>query len=157
MLNEGAGQVFTGIIVPPLAEGALVISVTADGENNLLTGSALIDLDSIVFDKAAWESHGVTQTLAGITVTCEYSDTAAGEWMTWTAWAYGQVNPQVTGEDGYGYYSFFVPPGTYQIQARHPDYWPYMSQPIEVKDAPVRLNIPLALVRRVYLPIVFRH
>ncbi len=150
-LIPGTGQTFTGIIVPPLAGGALVISVTADGGNNLLTGSALIDLDSIVFDKAG----GVTQTLAGITVTCEYSDTAAGDWMTWTAWAYDQVNPQVTGEDGY--YSFFVPPGTYQIQARHPDYWPYMSQPIEIVDAPARLNIPLALVRRVYLPIVFRH
>ena len=151
MLTEGAGQVFTGIIMPPLAGGALVISVTADGENNLLTGWALIDPDGIVFDQAG----GDTQTLAGITVTCEYSDTAAGDWMTWTAWAYDQVNPQVTGKDGY--YSFFVPPGTYQIQARHPDYWPYVSQPIEVVDAPARLNIPLALVRRVYLPIVFRH
>jgi hypothetical protein len=53
VLGEGAGQVFTGIIVPPLAGDALVISVTADGENNLLTGSALIDPDGIVFDKPA--------------------------------------------------------------------------------------------------------
>ncbi len=116
-------------------------------------GSVLIDPDGYVFDKNQWESHGITQTLASVAVTCEYSDTVEGEWKTWEAWAYdGQVNPQVTGADGY--YAFFVPPGTYRIMARSPGYLPFTSSDIVVVDAPAHLNIPLLQWWQVYLPVV---
>jgi hypothetical protein len=108
-----------------------------------------------VFDKTKWESQGFTQRLASVTVTCEYSDTVADTWVTWEAWAYDQqVNPQVTGADGY--YSFFVPSGTYRITADRPGYLPFTSPDIAVVDAPARLNIPLAQLRQVYLPIILR-
>jgi len=153
VLTESTGQVFTGVITLPVSGGALDITVTADGRTSTSTGSVLIDPDGYVFDKAKWESQGITQTLAGLSVTCEYSDTVADEWTTWPAWAYDQQsNPQVTGEDGY--YSFFVPPGVYRVVAQHPDYWLYTSPNMAVVDAPARLNIPLVLVRRVYLPII---
>ncbi len=141
--------------MPPLNAGALVIAVTADGQTVTATGSALIDPDGVVFDKTKWASQGITQTLTGVSVTCEVSDTVANQWTTWTAWAYDeQINPQVTGADGA--YSFFVPPGIYRITADHPNYWPYTSPDIAVVDMPARLNIPLALVRRVYLPTILR-
>ena len=140
---------------PPLSAGALIIAVTADGQTVTATGSALIDPDGYVFDKTKWETQGITQTLAGVSVTCEYSDTVAGEWETWNAAAYNyQINPQVTGADGA--YSFFVPAGIYRITADHPNYWPYTSPDIAVVDTPARLNIPLVLVRRVYLPTILR-
>ncbi len=155
VLTEGAGQVFAGAVTPPVSSGAISITVTADGRTFESTGLVLIDPDGYVFDKVKWESQGITLALAGITVTCEYSDTTADEWMTWPAWAYDQQsNPQVTGEDGY--YSFFVPPGVYRVTTQHLDYWQYTGPDIAVVDAPARLNIPLALVRRVYLPIILR-
>jgi len=102
-----------------------------------------------------WDSQGITLTLAGVTVILQYSDTAANEWLMWPAWAFDdQVNPQATDADGN--YAFFVPPGTYRITASHPDYWPYTSPDLVVVDAPARLNIPLVLTRRVYLPIILR-
>ncbi len=152
-LVHGTGQTFTGVLTPPIVGGTVVITVTADGQTVTTTGSALIDPDGVVF-KSTWDSHGITQTLAGISVTCEYSNTVADEWVTWNAAAYEQANPQVTGMDGF--YSFFVPPGTYRITAWHPDYWPQTSPDTTVVDAPARLNIPLALIRRVYLPMVLR-
>ena len=154
-LTNGCCQGFTGVITPPIDGGTFVITITADGQTVTVTGSALIDPDGYVFDKNTWESQGITQTVAGVSVTCEVSDTVANQWTTWAAWAYdGQINPQVTGEDGD--YSFFVPPGTYRITARRSNYLPFTSPEIYVVDTPARLNIPLAHWWQVYLPIVLR-
>lgn len=154
-LTEGVGRVFTGVLTPPVDGGTLVITVTSDGQTVVSAGLATVDTDGYVFDQNVWQSQGVMQRLTGVTVTCEYFDTAANEWMTWNAWAYDrQANPQVTGADGY--YSFFAPPATYRITASHPDYWPYSSPDMVVIDAPARLDIPLLPVRRVYLPLIAR-
>ena len=72
----------------------------------------------------------------------------------WPARAYdAQVNPQVTDTDGH--YAFFIPPGSYRITASQPDYWPYQSPDLVVVDTPARLNIPLVLIRRIYLLLIF--
>jgi hypothetical protein len=145
----------TAVFTPPITGDAFAITATVDGQTIATTGSALIDPNGYVYDKRVWDSQGITQTLADITVTCEYYNTDANEWMTWEAWAYDrQVNPLVTGADGY--YSFFVPPGTYRITANHPDYWPYASPDIVALDKPAHVNIPLILTRRLYLPIILR-
>jgi hypothetical protein len=144
-----------GMFTPPIDGGTLVITITADGQTVTATGSALIDPDGYVFDKSEWESQGITQKLADVSVTCEYSDPVANQWTIWQAWAYdGQVNPQATGPDGY--YSFFVPPGTYRVTASRPGYLPFASPDIIVGDAPARLTIPLAQWWRVYLPVILR-
>jgi hypothetical protein len=141
----------TAVFTPPISSGAFTITVTADEQTSAATGSVLIDPDGYVFDKNVWDSQGITQTLAGVTVTCEYSDTIANKWVRWQAWAYdSQVNPQVTSEDGS--YSFFVPPGIYRITTHHPDYWTFTSPGIVVVDKPTHLNIPLLLTRWYYLP-----
>lgn len=153
-LTEGAGQMFTGMITPPIDGGVFVIAIAADGQTVTASGSALIDPDGYVFDKNKWESQGITQTLSGVTLTCEVSDTVAGEWRMWEAWAYDQVNPQVTGADGY--YTFFVPPGAYRITASRPGYLAFVGPDILVVDAPLRLNIPLVQWWQVYLPAILR-
>ena len=153
LLAEGVGHVFAGVLTPPIVGGTFVITITTDGQTDIASGSVLIDPDGYVFDKNEWESQGVTQRLASVAVTCEYSDTIEGEWKTWEAWAYDeQVNPQVTGADGY--YAFFVPPGTYRIMAQRPSYLPFTSSDIVVVDAPADLNIPLLQWWQVYLPVV---
>ena len=117
---------FTGVLTPPVVSGPFIITVTADEQTSVVNGSAVIDSDGYVYDKNVWDSPGITQTLAGASVTCDYSDTVANEWKMWPARAYdAQVNPQVTDTDGH--YAFFVPPGTYRITASQPDYWPYQS------------------------------
>jgi len=140
---------------PPFHSGAFAITVTADGQTVIADGSAWIDPDGYVFDEHLWASHGLTQTLAEISVTCDYSDTAANEWMIWNAAAFDrQVNPQVTSVDGY--YSFLVPPGMYRIRADQSNYWPYTSQAIVVVNKPAHINIPLLAMHRMYLPIILR-
>jgi len=144
----------TAVFAPPIHSGVFAITVTAGGQTVATGGSVLIDPDGYVYDKRMWDSQSITQTLAGITVTCQYSNTIADQWTTWEAWAYSQVNPLVTGEDGR--YSFFVPRGTYRVTANHPDYWPYTSPDLVVWDKPAHVNIPLILTRRLYLPIILR-
>jgi hypothetical protein len=154
-LTESCCGTFNGTITPPIDGGMFVITITADGQTVSTVGSALIDPDGYVFDKNEWESQEITQTVAGVSVTCEVSDSLANQWTTWAAWAYdGQINPQVTSADGY--YAFFVPPGTYRITARRSNYLPFTSPEIDVVDTPARLNIPLAAWWQVYLPVVLR-
>lgn len=151
-LLEGTGQVFSGTFAPPIVGNTFIITVTADGQTEVANGTTLIDPDGYVYDEEVWERQGITQTIAGVHVTCYYSGT---QWTVWPAWEYeSQINPQVTGGDGY--YAFFVSPGTYRVTASHPDYQPYTSADIVVVDTPVHLNIPLRPWRRVYLPLILR-
>lgn len=59
----------------------------------------------------------------------------------WPAAAFGQVNPQVTGSDGY--YSFFTPPGVYRVQVQKEGYQPHLSPDLMVVDTPVHYDVPL--------------
>lgn len=104
-------------------------------------GTVLIDPDGYVFDV----TQGFTPTLhpvAGVTVTCMISMTEWGGWVPWPAHLYNnQVNPQVTGEDGY--FAFFTPPGHYYLQVEgKPGYQPWRSPVIEVTTQIVHVNVP---------------
>jgi hypothetical protein len=125
-LTESMSKMFTGVLTPPVVSGPFIITVTADEQTSVVNGPAVIDSDGYGYDKNVWDSPGITQTLAGATVTCDYSDTVANEWKMWPARAYdAQVNPQVTDTDGH--YAFLIPPGSVRITASQPDYWPDQS------------------------------
>lgn len=101
-----------------------------------------------------YEASGtISDTIAGVQVTCYYWDDHSGQWVMWDAWTYGQVNPQTTLEDGY--YSFYVPPDTYRVAAEKEGCPAYTSPDLVVVSAPVRHNIPLGW--RIYLPVALRN
>ncbi|MFQ5858685.1 MAG: hypothetical protein ACE5LU_24045, partial [Anaerolineae bacterium] len=113
-------------------------SVTSGG-----SGSGLIDPDGYVFDVDLGLAAG---KLTGKTVTALEYDTGTGSWDRWPAELYeSQTNPQVTGADGY--YSFFTPPGDYQITVdASTGYQGYRSWTLTVISTPVHLDIPLTPV-----------
>jgi hypothetical protein len=108
-------------------------------------GRAVYITGNIVCDAELTESAGVTQTLAGVTLTLYVSDTVRQRWVEWNASLYdNQENPQVTG--GYGHFSFFTPPGTYRLVAQKSWYATYTSHDLVVVEELVRHNIPLTKI-----------
>ena len=67
------------------------------------------------------------------------------EWESWVLWPadrYHQVNPQVTGADGY--FAFFTPAGEYYIQVDAVDgFQSWRSPVVEVVSEIVHVNVPL--------------
>ncbi len=124
----------------------------AEGEPHTNSGEVLIDPDGFVFNSTLGGSYdSVTgmfapeQAVPGITVTAYVSVPEWGGWFPWPAHLYqNQVNPQVTGSDGY--FAFFTPPGHYYLQASGAGgYQAWRSPVIEVITQIVHVNIPLTL------------
>jgi hypothetical protein len=115
-------------------------------------GSVLIDPDGFVFDVTegldviSSTLDGVPievgNAIAGVTVTAMVSMPQWGGWVPWPAHLYdNQVNPQVTGEDGY--FAFFTPPGFYYLQVDGaPGYQPWRSPVVQVITEIVHVNVP---------------
>ena len=75
-------------------------------------------------------------------MTCDVFDEDYQSWDRWPAELYeSQINPQVTGEDGY--YAFFVPPGLYRVGAEADGYDSHTSPDIRVIDEIVHYNVPM--------------
>ncbi|MCC9077128.1 GEVED domain-containing protein [Litorilinea aerophila] len=114
------------------------LTVTCDGISVTSSGQVLIDPEGVVYDVATG------QPIQGATVAC-LEATAGGDGTTvyqlWPAADFGQVNPQVTGADGY--FSFWTPPGTYQLDVTATGYQPYRSPDIQVVNELVRHDVPL--------------
>ncbi len=150
---------FTGGFTTPAA-GSLVILLVVNcgaGPATMQVGST-IDPDGYVYDAALAASSGITETIAGVTVTLHVSDTVRHRWVIWSASLYGQANPQVTAGDGY--FAFFTPPGQYRLVAdgRAQGYEMYESPALTVVDEPIRYNVPLwPRSERIYLPLVVRN
>lgn len=126
--------------------GAHTVVFWAQCGANLVSSSGriLIDPDGYVFD-VTQGFDPITPTLhavAGVTVTAYVSNTAWGGWVPWPAHLYNdQVNPQVTGADGY--FAFFTPPGFYYLQVDgKAGYQPWRSPVIQVVDEIVHVNVP---------------
>ena len=146
MSHIGGGWFQT--VIPPASNPSepIFLACTCDGTTSTGDGSGLIDPDGYVFDVDA----GVDKTapivnLQGRTVTALEEDDS-GNWNRWPAELYeAQINPQVTGVDGY--YSFFTPPGNYRITvAGDALYQPYRSWTLTVVDSPQHLDVPLTKV-----------
>ena len=118
---------------------------------DLLTGIILIDPDGYVYDAA----QGIEAVIQGSTVTCDVYDEDYQTWERWPAELYeAQINPQVTGTDGY--YAFFVPPGLYRVRAVAGGYDSHTSPDIRVIDEIVHYNIPMTGGGGIFLPFVVR-
>jgi hypothetical protein len=115
-------------------------------------GSVLVDPDGFIFDVTqgldviSSTPDGVPievgNTIPGVTVTAMISMPQWGGWVPWPAHLYNdQVNPQVTGQDGY--FAFFTPPGFYYLQVEGiPGYQSWRSPVIQVITEIVHVNVP---------------
>jgi hypothetical protein len=115
-------------------------------------GEILVDPDGYIFDvtqgfdAAQPELH----VLPGTTVKLMVDEPELGGWVPWPAHLYSgmfgaQVNPQVTGSDGY--YAFYTPPGSYYLQVSgKPGFQAWRSPVITVTDQLVHVNVPLTPV-----------
>jgi plastocyanin len=105
-------------------------------------GTVLIDPEGVVYDALSGAPLS-NATVACLVVTSE--DSTASDTSTtvglWPAADFGQINPQTTLADGY--FSFWTPPGTYQLDVAHSGYQPYRSNDIEVVDELVRRDVSL--------------
>ncbi len=119
-------------------------------EVRVTNGKVLIDPDGFVFDSAYGGSYDPqtemfdpVKPVQGVTVTAYVSVPEWGGWTIWPAHLFNdQVNPQVTGEDGY--FAFFTPPGQYYLQASATGgFQSWRSPLIEVITQVVHRNIPL--------------
>ena len=115
-------------------------------------GFVLIDPDGFIFDVSkgldviSSTQEGVPlevgNTIPGVTVTAMVSMPQWGGWVPWPAHLYNyQVNPQVTGEDGY--FAFFTPPGHYYLQVDGIEGYQSWSSPVvEAITEIVHVNVP---------------
>jgi hypothetical protein len=136
------------------------VSIVVSAKNNIGAtktytshGGILVDPDGFIFDVTqgldviSSTQEGVPievgNALPGITVTCMVSMPQWGGWVPWPAQYYNnQVNPQITGEDGY--FAFFTPPGQYYLQVDGgSDYQSWRSPVVEVITEIVHVNVPL--------------
>lgn len=108
-------------------------------------GTVLIDPDGYIFDVTqGFDPLSPTlHAVSGVTVTAYVSMPQWGGWVPWPAHLYNnQINPQVTGEDGY--FAFFTPPGDYYLQVEgKPGYQSWRSPVIQVVNEIVHVNVPL--------------
>jgi hypothetical protein len=129
--------------------GAHNVVFWADCGGNYIssTGRILIDPDGYVFDVTqGFDPNDPTaHAIPGVTVTLYELVPEWGGWTPWPAHLYNnQVNPQVTGSDGY--FAFFTPPGQYYLQVDgKPGYQPWRSPVITVVNEIVHVNVPYTL------------
>lgn len=91
--------------------------------------------------KKPWQIFSSTQvTLLGAHIQL-YQQMRDTSWSIWPGHLYNQVNPQITGRDGQ--FAFFVPPGTYYLEASLDGFLPYKGKPFVVTDTLLNINIPL--------------
>jgi len=114
-------------------------------------GGVLIDPDGYIFDvNQGFDPENPTlNAVAGVTVTAMVSMTEWGGWVPWPAHLYNnQVNPQVTGAEGY--FAFFTPPGFYYLQVegipatgsgQMPAYQSWRSPVVQVISEIVHVNV----------------
>lgn len=127
--------------------GAHNVVFWADCGGNYVSssGKILIDPDGYVFDVTqGFDPNDPTaHAIPGATVTLFEYLPEWGGWTPWPAALYNnQVNPQVTGSDGY--FAFFTPPGQYYLQVDgKPGYQPWRSPVITVVNEIVHVNVPV--------------
>ena len=130
----------------PSAVGRVEFHGVCAGNETVNHGTILVDPDGFVFDVTqGFDASNPAQqfVLPGATVTLMVNEPVLGGWVQWPAQLYDdQVNPQVTGADGY--YAFYTPPGQYYVRVAGKDgFQAWRSPVITVTDQLVHVNVPL--------------
>ena len=74
--------------------------------------------------------YNASNPLEGVTTTVQYRDASTGEWVTWDAAHYEQLNPTVTGKNGS--FKWIVPKGTWRVVCEKDGYETYVSESYDI-------------------------
>jgi len=121
-------------------EQLLEIGFVKDGHEvrlPLMEVIVLIDPSGYVFEGS------MDNRLEGVTAVVEQS-MEDGKWKQWNAEFYGQVNPQVTDEEGR--YGWDVIQGDWRVVFSKEGYETYTSRTVTVPPAETQLNVPLVRI-----------
>ena len=135
---DGDGTYEATFTAPPRGSvnGRIRICVLCDLIRKCSDGQVLIDPEGTVYDALTGKE------IADATVACfQETDASNATFDLWNAAEFGQVNPQTTGSDGY--YSFFTPAGTYQVEVVKDGYQTHRSPDLVVTDSPVHYDVQL--------------
>ncbi|TYQ16243.1 UNVERIFIED_CONTAM: Bacterial surface proteins containing Ig-like domains [Acetivibrio alkalicellulosi] len=127
--------------------------ITTDGRQCIF----IIAEVTILIDPSGYITDRETgDVLEGVTVICEIYNEDSEEWEMWDAELYGQINPQISDENGY--YGWMVHEGTYRVIALMDDYLyyvttedDYLESNQEIIIPPVRTDVDIALVPSVWV------
>lgn len=118
--------------------------VTDSGKRFIIAEiTILIDPSGYVYDKYTGER------IEGATVICEVK-TEKGSWVKWDAAKYGQINPQLT--DNEGKYGWMVPDGEYRIKVQKDGYEAHITDLDEDANLksiiipPPRMDVNIGLI-----------
>ncbi|MCH4890289.1 hypothetical protein EZV73_22090 [Acidaminobacter sp. JC074] len=105
--------------------GSGLKTITATVEtNDGRTLEYIIAEVTVLIDPSGYVEDAETGSrLEGVTVICEVFENDT--WSEWNAALYGQINPQITNEEGE--YGWMVPAGTYRVKAVKDGYEPYIT------------------------------
>lgn len=119
--------------------GSIRICVVCELIKRCSDGELTIDPEGTVFDILS----GTPINAADVACFQSTGGAASTEqsFALWPAADYGQINPQSVAADGY--FSFFTPPGTYQLTVEKDGYQSYRSWDLVVVDTPVHFDVPL--------------
>jgi uncharacterized repeat protein (TIGR01451 family) len=125
--------------LPEVNDEVLVeFAVTCDGVESTYTGALAEVKPSVVWDTAG------QNPLSGAEVTLwRFVRSGDGvQAIPWQAQAYGQVNPQITGDDGE--FTFIAPPGLYGLTVTRDGYQSFRYGPFRLRGAlpPLRIGLP---------------
>ncbi|MDR1689138.1 MAG: carboxypeptidase-like regulatory domain-containing protein [Clostridiales bacterium] len=103
---------------------------------------------TVLIDPSGYVYNSVTgDMISGAEVTCEISTDNGATWQEWDAERYGQINPQITGDDGK--YGWMVPEGLYRVKVSKDGFNEYVTtdDPTipEIIIPPVRDDVFIAL------------
>lgn len=114
---------------------AVILTVSCDNASAEYAGTMIPVRPSIVTDAATGAP------LAGMEVNLVsfFRQDGAVQYAPWEAKAFGQINPQTTGDDGA--FAYFVPRGRYGLQVTGEGYQPYRSGPFRTRGVIAGFNI----------------
>ncbi|RUL49804.1 carboxypeptidase regulatory-like domain-containing protein [Lysinibacillus antri] len=98
----------------------------------------LIDPSGFVFEGS------MDNRLEGVQAVVETRATSNDPWVQWNAEKFGQINPQVTDENGR--YGWDVIQGEWRVIFTKEGYEPYISRVMKVPPAETELNIPMVKI-----------
>ncbi|MDQ0231423.1 leucine-rich repeat domain-containing protein [Metabacillus malikii] len=134
-LSSEDGLHFTGYIPGDWSSyGEQLMEIEFDGiKIPLMEVIVLIDPSGYVFEGS------IDNKLSGVTAVVEEKQNNV--WKNWNAQNFGQINPQVTGEDGR--YGWDVPQGQWRVIFSKDGYSTHISRIVTVPPPETELNVPL--------------
>ncbi len=153
--DPDADGVFSGEFSVPagVTSDNFILIVVCNAETNQYQGELATVAQGIISDANSGEPLAGAEVLLLVQRdSSTLSNDAAGDesriFAPWPAEAFGQQNPQTTGNDGA--YSFNPPSGVYQILVGRDGYYPYRGYNLAVIADAVRVDV--ALVPRIEEP-----